>query len=85
MFWWKKMTPKLVVLQVVKKLQVLEKKIFSKQKNPSRLFVQITPTNLQNGVRKLFFTIKLLMKLDQQKIKKIPHIFLKIIISQIIL
>ena len=44
MFWWKKMTPKLVVLQVVKKLQVLEKKIFSKQKNPSRLFVQITPT-----------------------------------------
>ena len=31
MFWWKKMTPKLVVLQVVKKLQVLEKKIFSKK------------------------------------------------------
>ena len=32
MFWWKKMTPKLVVLQVVKKLQVLEKKFFSKKK-----------------------------------------------------
>ena len=35
-----KMTPKLVVFQSWKKLQILEKNVFRK-KNPSRLFVQI--------------------------------------------
>ena len=34
---------------------------------------------------KLFFTMKLLIKLDRQKIKKIPHTILETIISQIIL
>ena len=37
------------------------------------------------GSEKLFFTIKLLIKLDRQKIKKIPHMVLETIISQIIL
>ena len=37
------------------------------------------------GSEKLFFTINLLIKLDQQKIKKIPHTVLETIISQIIL
>ena len=32
----------------------------------------------------MFFIIKLLIKLDQQKVKKIPHIILEAIISQII-
>ena len=35
--------------------------------------------------KKLIFTIKLLIKVDRQKIKKIPHNFLEAIISQIIL
>ena len=42
-FLWKKMKPKLVVLQLSKKVQVLEKKFFQK-KNSSSLFVQIRPT-----------------------------------------
>ena len=37
------------------------------------------------GSEKLFFTIKLLIKLDRQKIKKIPRTVLETIISQIIL
>ena len=37
------------------------------------------------GSEKLFFTIKLLTKLDEQKIKKIPHTVLETILSQIIL
>ena len=37
------MTPKLVVLQSRKKLQVIEKKLFEK-KNLSSIFVQIRPT-----------------------------------------
>ena len=36
------------------------------------------------GSEKLFLTMKLLIKLDQQKIKKIPHNVLETIISQII-
>ena len=43
-FLWKKMTPKLAVLQLWKKLQVLEKKNFIEKKNLSSLFVQIRPT-----------------------------------------
>ena len=34
---------------------------------------------------KLFFTKKVLIKLEQQKIKKIPHTFLETIVSQNIL
>ena len=41
-FLWKKMTPKIMVLQSWKKLQVLKKDCFFK-KSPSRLFVQIRP------------------------------------------
>ena len=37
------------------------------------------------GSEKLFFTVKLLIKLDWQKIKKIPHTNLETIMSQIIL
>ena len=37
------------------------------------------------GSEKLFLTMKLLINLDQQKIKKIPHNVLETIISQIIL
>ena len=36
------------------------------------------------GSEKLFFSIKLLINLDWQKNKKIPHTVLEIIISQII-
>ena len=36
------------------------------------------------GFEKLFFTIKLSIKLDWQKIKKIPHAILGTIISQTI-
>ena len=36
------------------------------------------------GSKKLLFAIKLLKKLDRQKIKKIPHRVLEKIISQII-
>ena len=35
------------------------------------------------GSEKLLFTIKLSIKLDRQKIKKIPHTVLETIISQI--
>ena len=37
------------------------------------------------GSEKLFFTIKLLVKLDEQKIKKFPHTVLETILSQIML
>ena len=83
------MTPKLVVLQSWKKLQVLEKDFFSK-KIPQLIRVDKTfKTVCGNflilmgleifilwwfyGSEKLLFTIKSLMKLDWQKIKKIPH------------
>ena len=79
-FLLKKITPKVVVLQSWKKLQVL-KEIFLRKKNPSRLFVQIRPTKRCAGIflnkwvsryfifadffgsEKLFFAIKLLIKL----------------------
>ena len=88
---------------VVKKASSHWKKIFQKKKNPSCLYVQITPTKQCEeifskkmglkifnfpwffGSEKLFFTIKLLIKLDQQKIKKTLHTVLETIISQIIL
>ena len=37
------------------------------------------------GSEKLFFTIKLLIKLDRKKMKKIPHTVLETIILQITL
>ena len=72
-FLWRKMAPKLVVLQSWKKLQVLERKKFSKKKVlPAYLYIY----DVQNGVRKFFskklgleiFNFrKLLIKLDRQK------------------
>ena len=93
------MMPKLVVFAAVKKAPSLERKIFLK-KNSSSLFVQIRSSRwcaefLKNKwvsryltfgdfSKKSFFTIKLLIKLDRQKIEKIPHTVLEKIISQII-
>ena len=82
MFWWKKMTPKLVVLQVVKKLQVLEKKFFSKKKNPSRLFVPIRPTK---RCAETVLHHKIINETRSTKNQENSAHLLKIIISQIIL
>ena len=82
-FLLKKMTPKFVVLQSWKELQVLERKNFLKKS--SSLFVRVRPTKrcrefflIEMRLEKfncrwffdskeLFFTIKLLIKLDRQK------------------
>ena len=86
------MNPKLVVLQSQTKLQVLEKK------NPAYLHREDLQNSMQKFFKnkwvsrylnffsseKLFFNTKFLIKIDRQKIKKIPHTVLETIISQII-
>ena len=78
-----------------KKLKVLERKLKKKnfslfvQIRPTKrcaecllkeMGLKIFNFRLFLGCEKLFFTIKLLTKLDQQKIEKIPRTFLETII-----
>ena len=58
----------------------LEDTIFEKPQGGSNCYL----TFGDFVVRKLFFTTKLLVKRERQKIKKIPHNILEKIISQII-
>ena len=94
---WKKMMPKSAVLQSQKKLQVLEI-IFEKKFLPPYLYRYNLQNGMRNIFlnkwvsrylslgdikEKLLFTIKLLIKHDRQKTKKIPHTVLETIISKI--
>ena len=94
------MTPELVVLQPWKKLlekNFFRKKnpssLFLQMRPTKRcaeFFLKQMCLKIFNcpwffGSEKLLFTIKLLLKLDRQKIKKIPHTILETIISKIIL
>lgn len=83
-----KMAPKLVVLQSWRILKFIEKKFISKMvcgNVLTKMSIKIFNFWWSHGSEKLFFRTKSLIKCKRKKIKKILHIYLQKVISQIIL